>query len=242
MTTRDFSNQFDVLVSSYMRFKYFDKREILDSVEFDEYEKSVYLTMAQDELIVSLYSGRNIYGKAFEETEELRRYLEGLVRTKSFNTETDVDDSRTDHISSNSKFFTLPDDLMYIVMEQVTLEDEDLGCASGSIADVLPVTHDEYMKVRKNPFRGTTTNRALRIDAGKNDVEIISKYSFSTYTLRYVSNPTPIIVEDLPDGVSIKGFSRESECSLPEPLHKPLLELAVQMALASKGLTLHTNN
>jgi hypothetical protein len=46
MTTEEFSNQFDVLLDSYRRFKDFDKKEELDSIEFNEYEKSLYLTQA----------------------------------------------------------------------------------------------------------------------------------------------------------------------------------------------------
>lgn len=44
MTNSEFSNQFDLLVSSYRRFKDFDNQELLDSIEFDEFEKSLYLT------------------------------------------------------------------------------------------------------------------------------------------------------------------------------------------------------
>jgi len=69
MILEEFSNQFDVLVNSYRRFKDFDDRELLDSVEFDEYEKSLYLTKAQEELVLSLYNGRNSSLQGFEETE-----------------------------------------------------------------------------------------------------------------------------------------------------------------------------
>jgi hypothetical protein len=46
MTIEEFSENFDTLVSSYRRFKAFDGKEILDSIEFNEYEKSVFLTKA----------------------------------------------------------------------------------------------------------------------------------------------------------------------------------------------------
>ena len=36
MTIQEFSNQFDTLVSSYRRFKDFDNKESLDTIEFDE--------------------------------------------------------------------------------------------------------------------------------------------------------------------------------------------------------------
>ena len=60
------SNGFDVLVDSYRRFKDFDKRDEFDSIEFDEYAKSVHLTQAQQDVVVSLYNGKNAYGEAFE--------------------------------------------------------------------------------------------------------------------------------------------------------------------------------
>jgi hypothetical protein len=77
MNNQEFSNQFDVLVSSYRRFRDFDNKEPRDTIEFDEFEKSFYLTKAQEEVVVNLYNGRNPYGVTFEGTEELRRYLEG---------------------------------------------------------------------------------------------------------------------------------------------------------------------
>ena len=60
MAREEFSNGFDVLVNSYKRFKDFDKQELLDSIEFNEYEKSLFLTKAQEELVISLYNGRNL--------------------------------------------------------------------------------------------------------------------------------------------------------------------------------------
>ena len=53
MTLEEFSNGFDTLVNSYRRFKDFDKQEMLDSIEFDEYEKSFYLTKAQEEVVTN---------------------------------------------------------------------------------------------------------------------------------------------------------------------------------------------
>ena len=46
MSTEEFSNGFDILVDSYRRFKDFDDRMLLDTIEYSEYEKSVYLTKA----------------------------------------------------------------------------------------------------------------------------------------------------------------------------------------------------
>ena len=234
MTNEEFSNGFDILVNSYRRFKDFDKQESLDSIEFDEYEKSVYLTKAQEELVINFYNGKNPYGDSFESTEEMRRYLDALVKTKVF---TMADALRGIGVSSNSVLFQLPDDLVFITMEQITYDDEKLGCYNGSTADVYPVTQDEYSRVKDNPFRGPTKYKAIRLDSGNKTVELVLKYAIKEYLIKYLSKPEPIILETLPNGLTIEGASEQTECKLSSVLHHTILERAVQMALQSKGIS-----
>ena len=59
MTLEELSNEFDVIVNSY---------DNSQSLVFNEYEKSIYLTKAQEYIIKDLY--RN-----YEGTEELNSYL-----------------------------------------------------------------------------------------------------------------------------------------------------------------------
>ena len=233
MNVTELSDGFDTLVDSYRRFKDFDKKEEFDSIEFNEYEKSLYLTLAQDDIVIALYTGRNAYGEAFEGTEELRRYLDDLVVSRK------CEEIAGDNIgvSSTSRFFSLPDDIAFIVYEQATLDDESLGCFNGSVADVKPTLHDEYNRSRNNPFRGPSKYRILRLDAGKDKVELVSKYHFKDYLIRYIAKPKPIILEDLSvSDLSIKGESAVRECQLNQVLHHTILKRAVQMALASKGI------
>ena len=235
MTNNEFSDSFDTLVSSYRRFKDFDKREMLDSIEFDEYEKSVWLTKSQEELVISLYNGKNPFGDSFESTEELRRYLSPLVReTKPMLSPITNSDDIPLGIGSNSTFFTLPDDLWFITYEDVTTSDGP--CGKDSKLDVYPVTQDEYLKVRKNPFRGANGRRALRLDLADGVIEIVCKYPVVRYYIRYIRKPNPIVLEDLPNGLTIENKRKESECELHEALHQKILERAVRMALQSKGL------
>lgn len=234
MTNEEFSNGFDILVNSYRRFKDFDKQESLDSIEFDEYEKSVYLTKAQEELVVNFYNGKNPYGDSFESTEEMRRYLDALVKTKVF---TMADALRSIGVSANSVLFQLPDDLAFITMEQITYDDEKLGCYNGSTADVYPVTQDEYSRVKDNPFRGPTKYKAIRLDSGNKTVELVLKYAIKEYLIKYLSKPEPIILETLPNDLTIEGVSNQTECKLNSVLHHTILERAVQMALQSKGIS-----
>jgi hypothetical protein len=199
---------------------------------FDEYEKSVFLTKAAYDLVVGLYSGRlNIQG-TFESTEELRRYLDSLVKTKSYDTPST---STNIGVSNSSIFYTLPSNIAFITLEQIIFNDNTLGCFDGSRANVMPITHDEYNKIKDNPFRGPTRYKALRLDYGNHEVEIISKYKVGKYLIKYIEQPSPIVLVNLPDNLSINGVSVQTECTLHPLLHRRILEMAVREALLSRG-------
>lgn len=233
MTTEEFSNEFDTLVSSYRRFKDFDAKEGLDSIEFDEYEKSIFLTRAQEELITSYYSGRNSNLHSFEKTEEVRRYLSSLIRT----VELSPISASYKKLDSGSQLFTLPDEVWFITYESATLGSNSDSCLSGKNIEVVPVTQDYFHRVRKNPFRGPSKRRALRLDIEDKMVEIVSKYTISKYLVRYIVKPAPIVLTKLND-LSIDGVSTAQTCELEESLHRTILELAVRRALQSKGINL----
>ena len=58
--------------------------------------------------------------------------------------------------------------------------------------------------------------------------------------MRYLSKPDPIILENLPDGLTIDGSSVASECKLNELLHQSVLERAVMLALRTRGININT--
>lgn len=231
MTTQEFSDAFDTLVSSYRRFKDFDNKEVLDSVEFNEYEKSYFLTKAQDELVIALYNGKNVSGESFESTEELRRYLSNLVKEARLQPITNTS-GLVIGIGSNSKFFTLPQDLWYITYEAVDID--GARCSALSPMDVYPVTQDDYNKTKRNPFRGANDRRALRLDLSDGVIEIVCKYIVKDYYVRYLRKPNPIVLVNMPNNLTIDGVGKKSECELHEALHQRILERAVTEALQSK--------
>lgn len=231
MTTQEFSDAFDTLVSSYRRFKDFDNKEILDSIEFNEYEKSYFLTKAQDELVIALYNGKNVSGESFESTEELRRYLSNLVKEARLQPITNAS-GLVIGIGSNSKFFTLPQDLWYITYEAVDID--GARCSALSPMDVYPVTQDDYNKTKRNPFRGANDRRALRLDLSDGVIEIVCKYIVKDYYVRYLRKPNPIVLVNMPNNLTIDGVGKKSECELHEALHQRILERAVTEALQSK--------
>lgn len=236
MTTKEFSDAFDTLLNGYSTQMNFGDSSSMGGMVLDEYEKSLFLTQAQEQIIVELYTGRNNKTSSFEKTEELRSNLKGLIRTATL-TESDEDFIG---ISKYSKFFILPDDVLFITYEAATLSDESAGCKNGTVISVIPVTQDEFDKVMNNPFRQASKRRALRLDNGLDVAEIVTKYNIKDYTIRYLAKPTPIVLANLAemsiDGVSIDGVDTITECKLDSAMHRYILERAVALAIASRSI------
>lgn len=79
MSVDELSKQFDVRLNSQAQKMGLDG---YSNLQLDEYEKSVFLTQAQEEFVLSMYNGKN-GSDMFEYTEEDRRYLNRLIRTVS---------------------------------------------------------------------------------------------------------------------------------------------------------------
>lgn len=250
MTTQEFSDEFDILLNSYANRVEMGNQVSQRDLALDEYEKSVFLTLAQEDEVVSLYTGRNTLGNSFEDTEEFRRYLAPLVHTVTL---TPIVNSQQIPIGAkNSQFFTLPDgktipneddpypEVWFITYEAIN-GDGGMNCDGIYSKEVVPVTQDEFHRVKKNPFRGPSSRRALRLDLSDGVVEIVSTAPIINYTLRYLTKPKPIILTNLDNGygetLEINGESREMTCQLHEALHRRILEKAVLLAAQSRGLT-----
>lgn len=238
MTTEEFSDAFDTLVNSAANVDNFCS--IDSTLKFDEYEKSYFLTKAQEEVVRELYTGKNRFGESFEKTEELRRLLNNLVVTHK----QPLSKENYNDLALTDKSYLVPiiNDIMYIIYEAVRLKDDSLGCYSGTVVNVQPITHDEYNKIKDNPFRGPTRYKALRLDTNDskpvNCVEIISKYSCDEYIVRYLKKLNPIILVNLNNSnVSIDGHTEKHDCELNSILHEYILERAVDMALRTKGIS-----
>ena len=226
MTNEEFSNEFDNLVN-----KNIAKPFGVDStpLEFDEYEKSMFLTKAQESVVISLYRG-TLTGDSFEKTEELRRYLNELIKTY-----TTTNKVENEGLTDNSYFFDIPDDVWFITYESAVSQDERLGCAKSTVMEVVPTAQDALYKTSRNPFRGPNKRRVLRLDVEGKVVELISKFDIDKYQIRYLAQPEPIILIDLPEGLSINGLTKKTECILNPAIHRVILETAVNLALKSRA-------
>lgn len=216
MTIEEFSNEFDLLYNNIMSN---------NAPGLSEYEKSVFLTQAQESLILEIYNGNNISRNSFESTELITNSLNSLVKQVRLH-----DKLRKDGISKNSVFFSLPEDLWIITYESASIKVTSSG--GEEIRDVIvkPITQDVYYSTSENPFRKDNGRRVLRL-LRDNDSELISDYKIESYLVRYISRPSPIILEDISEyGVTINGDTNRQECRLNSVIHRQILERAVTMA------------
>lgn len=222
MNLQEFNNEFDILFNSISSN---------NAPSLNEYEKSVFLTQAQEEVVIASYTG-TLNGESFESAEEVKTYIQNLLET--FETSTKLQDQ--DVISNESVVFLLPEKVWYPVYEQALLVDQKLNCGGQSTVIVKPITHDHYYKTKENPFKGSNNRRVLRLSLQNGRVELISKYNVDTYIVRYIKQPKPIIIEDLDGyGLSINGITKKSECELNSAIHRIILKRAVDIARSVWG-------
>jgi hypothetical protein len=248
MTTQEFSNEFDLMYDNASG----------NAPGINLYEKSVFLTLAQEEIVKETYSGYTQSRVGFEGSERRRRQLSELVgdyktKTRLSNYASTgglgtAQDSEQNLISS-SQFFALPDDLLYIVLESVTLGGTN-SCLNGKKIKVKPITHDEFQVDIDNPFKKPNLRKAWRMDltrygAAKQQAELFAIDTISEYHVRYVRKPKPIILADFEEdddisgmGLSIDGYNTRKDCELNTEVHRDILIRAVDLAV----LTARENN
>ena len=240
MTCEQMSNEFDTLLNSYSNQAFFGEGSSRFDVVLDEYEKSVFLTQAQKQFVIGYYNGKNNLGFSFEEKEQIREAIDSLVKTKILEQvgNEDVPDSAK-HLFDNKhkfSFYTIPDNLLFIVFEEIKFSSYLSDCNKDASALVIPSTHDELWHRLQNPFRGPSKKRVLRLNVEDNLVELVSDYPIGSYMLRYIEEPNPIILVELPDGLSIDGKTAVQSGSLPDFLHEEIVERAVTLILQSKSI------
>ena len=111
---------------------------------------------------------------------------------------------------------------------------------------IVPISYAEYDRIMSKPFAKPLKRQAWRLFQNQSvgfDVmsELIPRDTLNTateqwvYKIRYVKRPRPIILEDLPDGLTIDGISTETSCELNPILHMDILTKAVELAVTTRG-------
>lgn len=222
MNVQELSNLFDTLLQPYITKDNFGKQNTL---AFDEYEKSIFLTKAQEQIVLEIY-------QELEQSEEVRKYLSNLIKTDNYAPVGEQDETL---INNNFKSYKveISNDILFMIYEQCTLSDEN-NCINNKIVSVIPTIHDDLDKVLKNPFKSPNSRKVIRLDFD-NKIELISKYNISNYKVRYLKKPNPIILVALEDNLSINnGDTKVSNGETNPILHERIVQRAVQLAVQSK--------
>ncbi len=224
MTNVEFSNQFDVLYNNIMSNQ---------APGLDDYEKSVFLTMAQDDIVNAYFNPKsNKLLEGFDNSAQRQVDFSTIIAVETitdFNTYTSEFDTRDDGV----KAVVMPNDIMMVIGEKL----EVLRDSNRVTLNVVPLNYIEYERQMSKPYKrpaqyqawrisdGGTTLRRVTLIAGPND-EIIK------YIIRYVKKPQAIILSNL-DNLTIDGKSTPQECVLDSSLHLDILKRAVELAKAS---------
>ena len=222
MNVQEFSNSFDTLLQPYIAKESFSEQ---NNLAFDEYEKSIFLTKAQEQIVLELY-------QELEQSEEVRKYLSNLIKTDNYVPVGEQDETL---INNNFKSYKvdISNDILFMIYEQCTLSDEN-NCINNKIVSVVPTIHDDLDKVLKNPFKSPNSRKVIRLDFD-NKIELISKYNISNYKVRYLKKPNPIILVALENNLSINNGDTEVSNGETNPiLHERIVQRAVQLAVQSK--------
>lgn len=239
MNRQEFLNQFNVL---------YNNETSNQAPDLNGYEISVFLTKAQYEILKNYFSrGNNKSGLGFDDSPKRQIDFNSLIRSKTYD------------FTSNSKI-TFNEDIkgaLFILNEEVV---ED-----GNTYVVIPISYEEYDRIKAKPYPYPLKRQVWRLfnaDALGTDIKLIGHYNkrITSYTIRYIKKPLPIIVEDSSvwdvsqrELLTIGGYPKIKtvftdevdpqtdmyitveeleypEIELPEELHQEVLQRAVELA------------
>lgn len=252
MNAAEFSNEFDILYNNIMSN---------NAPGLNEYEKSVFLTKAQNEIIKNYFNPKgNKYGEGFDDTQKRQIDFSSLETVAFFKLSAITTDNFFKDIQG-AYYICIPSNVFFIVNEVVDVLDADNNLKR---LQVIPLKYDEYTRLASKPYKQPLKNQAWRINTyvnagvGATWTDPITKRTYwcktmtllighnnikddnSKYYIRYIRKPYPIILEDLGD-ISIDGenvpythpYGLDSPCELDSELHPEILQRAVELAKAA---------
>ena len=122
-----------------------------------------------------------------------------------------------------------PADYWHTIEEDATITYLDCNNVSQTkVVPVIPVTHDRYNKVIRDPFHKPNENKIIRMGIGGSPELIVATgTTLSSYRLRYIKKPTEVKYGTT---YAVQP-NTDVNCDLPEHTHKEIISLAVQEAL-----------
>ena len=248
MTAQEFSSEFDLLYNNVSSNQ---------APGFTEYEKSIFLTKAQDEIIKNYFTnvqGGNKYQQGIEDSRKRYADFSTLLTIAELSAET----NKVTPFDERGKIFKFPDGstnpkVMIIITEIF----KTALAASANTKDlesyqVIPLKFDEYIRLMSKPSSDPLKKQVWKLmgnsESGNGSIEIVPHWKdkdnkTNKLVLKYIRKPYPIILEDLSSqGLTIEGYKgtggstdggaveNKPCCELAEELHPEILQRAVELA------------
>lgn len=247
MTNQEFSNEFDVLYNNIMSNQ---------APGLDEYEKSVFLTKAQYEIIKNYFNPKgNKYQEGFDQNPKRQIDFSRLIAFSKMGKVANTEVSGTHFIDDSVRYY-FPQDVFIVLNERIKVQRNN----KDKWLTVIPISMSEFDRIMSKPFRYPLKNQAWRLltSSDTSYVELVSapydNWERASYLIRYIKKPLPIILIPLSDSLSIDGYKgsiktggsieyiKESDSKTPtdgisseldKELHPEILQRAVELAKAA---------
>lgn len=227
MTVQEFSNQFDVLYNN-----------IASNIApgLNGYEKSVFLTKAQDEILKNYFNNfNNLTYRGYDANTKRQIDFSNLLKVEQ---QTVVNDATIKKLDNRSILYQFPTDALFIINEQLIF-------SNNTERTVVPLSFAEYLRLMSKPYKEPLKYQVWRLmnktESNTRLCELIlstedkKQKDEATYWVRYIRKPNPIILEDFTtaypgENISINNQSTPATCELDPILHEEILQRAVELA------------
>lgn len=226
MTLQEFNTNFDLLYNNIASNQ---------APGLDEYEKSVFLTNAQLELVKNYFNPKgNKYQEGFDQSPKRQLDFSTITDLKVYN----ITDALPNVVKFNEDSIVFPydDNFLFIIQELATVTDS--VTRTDKNVNIRSISNVEYMMAMNKPYKYPFKHEGWRIIHTTDDrkLELLLSYGdrLSSYKIRYIKRPTPIILTDLSSlGLTIDGVSTPTDCILDEAMHAEIVQRAVELAKMS---------
>lgn len=201
----------------------------------DDYEISVFLTKAQNELVRDYFDPRkNKVQEGFDGSEKRQIDFSMIMSSVTYSKDAlkeSIFDKRKE-----SRSVEIADDVMMLVNEYVIVNRDN----KEERLVVIPITYTQYSMFMSKPYKRPIKNQAWRLLDNSNNKKaadlIVGPFDeIKEYVIRYVRRPRAIILRDFTgEDVSFDGgIQTEQTCELDKSLLPELVQRAVELAKAA---------
>lgn len=244
----EFSNEFDVLYNNITSNQ---------APGLDEYEKSVFLTKAQDEIVKAYFNPKtNKVQEGFDGNEKRQIDFSMIMRSKIYaepeataRTASEGDsalppESPPDVTMSpfGESFFDLRENTMSVILEPdimmfINEYAEVMRNGVPTRLTIVPINYTEYSRLMSKPYKRPLKNQAWRLldnsDSHKKaEIVIGPNDTITKYVVRYVKRPRAIRLITF-DDVTLDGDNTIQCCELDPILFPEIIQRACELAKAA---------